>query len=215
MISLYYSSYAIERDNKTSKLAVAQRAQTLYIQQAGINSSFCIFAPRRMSCAHPVDGWLQPCDVPALLLAPPFFTFVLCVLPILWSSHCVGPLSHISQSSQYLASPLSGAPAPLSAPSSLSCWSAGARCRTDWVPTSARGGGVRERLRKRGQQQQNLEADSGSEASPAERSGCDIAMKRQWLTDRLWAKNCYSHIRSTCAHCRCRQTSKLAIFYIF
>lgn len=27
--------------------------------------------------------------------------FVLCVLPISWSSHCVGPFSHISQCSQY------------------------------------------------------------------------------------------------------------------
>ena len=64
---LYYYSYAIERDNKTSKLAVAQRAQTLYIQQAGINSIFCTFRTRedasesraRADCTWPLSGILR------------------------------------------------------------------------------------------------------------------------------------------------------------
>ena len=59
---------AIERDNKLNQQAgPGQRAQTLYIQQAGINSIFCTFRTRedasesraRADCTWPLSGILR------------------------------------------------------------------------------------------------------------------------------------------------------------
>ena len=54
-----------------------------------------------------LTSWLPPAS--CVEKAPPAFfcTFFWCFLPILWSSHCMGPFSHISQSGQYTAPPAS------------------------------------------------------------------------------------------------------------